>query len=159
VRTEAAGERVLELDYDRYAEAEHALGWVNLTGSVRIPVGVNGAEWMGHVLKDVAQSARSATTQVAHVKAWLNTPSGSVRGHVVGVEREASIAVAGTPVGAGRMVVNARAPVSPEAIQVWVEQAILQAGERFDAKLTPAQASAFRPARPVPMYRLMPVIR
>ena len=156
VRTESAGERVLDLDYDRYAEAERSLGWVNLIGNVEIPVALAGAEWMDSLLRDVARCARRAATEIAHVKAWLGTSSGSARGHIVGTEEEGNIIVTGTPSGKGHVIINARAPASPETLLAWVQQAILQASEDFGARFTPSQAAAFKPGRPIPIHRLLP---
>ncbi len=153
---DGAGDRVLDLDYDRYAAAEASLGWVNLVGTSTLPDGIAG-EWVRLVCDSVEREARLAAAGVAHLKCLVTTESGTARGHLVSIEQLPAVVVEGNPGGEARILVNARAAASPEILRQWVSQAIAVASSATGTTFVETGGRALSPARPTPTYRLMPV--
>jgi non-lysosomal glucosylceramidase len=155
--TQHAGERVLDLDYDRYADAEAALGWLNLEGTLPLPTG-NGtsAAWSRTFLETVASRARAADAEVAHVKLRLDTAGGTCAANLVGSALAPYVAANGEVRGTAHLVLNARVAVAPNVLQGWVEDALEQAGRTTGAYAETRRVQCFAPARPVPAYRLAP---
>ena len=156
VQVPSPGDRVLDLDYDRYADAEAALGWLNRAGTLRLAHPDLASRWIRLLLEEVMTSATRANAGVAHVKAWIDTPAGSVRGHIVGNGGPPDIIVTGAPAREARVLVNARVSASPEALEQWVGQAIRRAGDALDVPFQETGGRAFSPPRPIPLHRLLP---
>jgi len=171
-----SGRRVLDLDYDRYAEAEAALGWLNLSGTVTLAPEERAAAWVGAVLSHIEGCAAAVGVEIAHVKVLLATGDGACRGHLAGgreagdarplpARRRNGGAVAGEPfiVVSGRLeheaslTLNARVAVEPETLRRWVEEALAAADAVVGAQTGVSEIACFAPARPVPTYRLQPV--
>ncbi|HZS91496.1 MAG TPA: GTP-binding protein [Chloroflexota bacterium] len=150
-----AGRRVLDLDYDRYAEAEACLGWLNMEGTLSVPGG-DGSAWVQAFLDAVGAQARAAGAELAHVKVWLETSTGIVVGNAVTNDTPPHVAVHGHPAGEARALVNARVAVAPELLRRWVEAALAQAGATIERPFSTTHIDAFSPARPAPLYRLAP---
>jgi Ni2+-binding GTPase involved in maturation of urease and hydrogenase len=150
-----AGERVLDLDYDRYAEAEACLGWLNLEGELTASTG--GVRWLERMLDEVGALAREAGIEIAHVKVWLETPTGAACGRLVDTRRPPAIVVQGAPADAARVIVNARAATEPGRLRSLVAAALARASDAGGASFTATRADAFSPARPTPTLRLAPV--
>lgn len=109
--------------------------------------------------ESIAVSAASANTKVTQVKARIDTPTGSIRGHLVGSSRPGDIFVTGSASPTGRVLLNARAPVSHSTLSEWVSQAIQQASSEANACFWTTSTTSFSPARPVPLHRLLPTNR
>ena len=149
-----AGNRVLDLDYDRYADAEACLGWLNLDGTLVLH-DRNVADWIHGVLEHVRWCAGSAGAEVAHVKVWLEATDGVARGHLVASDRPPIVQVTGDPSGSIRVLLNARVAVGPDRLRSWIEQALARGDHATESRFTITSIDAFSPARPVPTYRLL----
>jgi hypothetical protein len=156
-RSAQPGHRVIELDYDRYAEAEACLGWLNLSGTLHMTNPQSGTRWLRLFLDDIAGAARADDAEVAHIKAWIDTGTGSLRGHLVGASRAPEIVGEASHFHSGHVLVNARAPVPPEVLSEWSEGAMHRASNALNARFEVTTSNAFSPARPVPLHRLLPV--
>ncbi len=153
------GERVLSLDYDRYAAAEASLGWVNLAGTVAFLGPDSSESWLRSVIELAGAFAGREGVEIAHLKVWLESERGSVRGNLVGRNRGPTVTVTGRDGAAnGRLLVNARAAASPDRIREWIETAIARASTEASASVDLTEGTAFRPARPVPIHRLLPLV-
>jgi G3E family GTPase len=152
-----SGMRVLDLDYDRYAEAEACLGWLNLEGDL---AGVADLRrWLDRFIRAAGELARADEIEIAHVKVWLETPTGSARAHLLAADQPPVTIVHGTPAGLARVIVNARVAASPERLRSLIDAAVAQASADDDARLVTTQVDAFSPARPAPTMRLTPLNR
>jgi Ni2+-binding GTPase involved in maturation of urease and hydrogenase len=170
VETPNAGNRVLDLDYDRYAAAEAALGWLNMEGRLTTG-GVSVPEWVRAVLDGVRRTAAENDAQIAHVKLWVapldagsdtwRDPDamGAAGGNVVGSSREPVVWSRGERAlgPEASVLVNARVATWPDALRGWIESAIAEADRAHGSSFRATRLSAFSPARPVPTFRLQPV--
>src|SRR5262245_7927520 len=63
----------LELDYERYAEAEACLGWLNAIGSLDADRPFTPADWLGRTLAALEQHLAGQDAEIAHVKLHVTT--------------------------------------------------------------------------------------
>lgn len=153
--------RALEIDYDRYADGEALLGWVDATVMWSSPQPADG----NALLADFACALRSelgrARAEVAHLKMTLSPRSegGNFPGEVASlslVRDDLDPELGRTlsaPAEGGVILVNLRAEAAPEDLRVALERATA-AVSLDDAPLAIEHVDFFRPGRPQPTHRL-----
>jgi G3E family GTPase len=147
--TPSAGHRLLELDYEQYAEAEAALAWLNAEGTLRLEQGQAG-DWLAGFLAHVQAQTAAAGTEIGHVKAWMAGMGGTARGNTVAADQHPTILTSGELGGAVRIIVNARVATQPALLERWVREA----AAATQPPATFERLEAFRPAPPRPQHRV-----
>lgn len=151
----AFGRRILELDYDVYAEGEAELGWLNASLTV-----AGDKPWpLDDLLLDVVARLRAslaaADAEVAHLKTiglWegfygvANLVSSDSR-------PELSLPSRCQPTAAD-LVVNARVAVDPRELERQVREAVAAACAAVGTSPTFREVQSFRPGRPTPTHRM-----
>jgi hypothetical protein len=145
-----AGGKVIAVDYERYAQAEAALGWLNARATVRPPVALSPAMILGPLVDGIAGALSAAGIGIVHLKAIAQSESGYVKAALTGNGREpaAEGMLDASPAAEHQVMVNLRALADPERLREIVEQAF--AGILAHA----VTLQAFRPAAPVPYQRI-----
>lgn len=158
LRDEPAGRRVVEIDYDRYADGEAALGWLNAT--VHVAAVEEKADWgeFGRGLFGrFHERFRKVGAEVAHLKIAMVAGGGRMQANLTGTGREPVSRVDGSLSGASAVLtVNARVALSPEKLRDVVESEIKVnvAGIRTEI----ASLACFSPSRPQPVHRFDRVV-
>jgi Ni2+-binding GTPase involved in maturation of urease and hydrogenase len=147
-----AGSRLLDrVDYDVYAKAEAALGWVNLHADLHLRVPASPASVVGPLLDDLDDSL----AEIAHLKIFDRAAGGYVKAAICGKGQEP--AVQGDLLADSscehELVINLRAVADPEALH----RAILRALERIEGRVQFRYSKAFRPGYPRPEHRFTSV--
>ncbi len=153
--TDLQGRPTIEVDYDRYAEGEALLGWLNLTANLQ------GIAWDGNsCLLDLAaqlqEKLMAAEVEIAHLKMTLMPDEGPDLAvvNLVRDSRPAEMAYRLTaPLDAGELILNLRAEASPEVLERAVIEVVSRVEEAFGITAHVEQLSAFSPGRPVPVHR------
>jgi Ni2+-binding GTPase involved in maturation of urease and hydrogenase len=147
------GRKILDIDYDVYAEGEAELGWLNC--SIRIatekPFSVDD------FLLDTIRSLRDALQhrgEIAHLKAiGLAETSFGVANLVSNLTPpELSLPARGT-VKELDLIVNARAAVDPEILADQVRRCVAEVCASRQASADFHTMQSFRPGRPQPTHR------
>jgi Ni2+-binding GTPase involved in maturation of urease and hydrogenase len=149
----AFGRRILDIDYDVYAEGEAELGWLNATfrAASAQPADLD-AVLLGALR--ALHSALPAEAEVAHVKAVALSDG------MFGVAN--LVATAGVPelslpsrqrASRFELVVNARVAMPPEELQRLVLEAVPAVCAAAGARAELAGVQSFRPGRPTPTHR------
>jgi hypothetical protein len=150
----AFGRRILELDYDIYAEGEAELGWLNsnLTVSSREPFDLDAL--LLAIVRRLRESLAQDGAETAHLKTiglWEGffgvanliasdlAPELSLPSHCRTTQAD--------------LVVNARVAIAPESLQQHVERAVRESCQAVGATAEFRQTQSFRPGRPVPTHR------
>ena len=152
----SAGDRVLDVDYDRYADAEARLGWLNLTGTIEAAPGSIGP-WVKRVCAEIGGAAGAAGAEVAHVKCLVEAERGMARANLVAAAGTPAVVVEGEPAGRGRVLLNARVAAPPDELRAWAAAALDRASAACGARFAETGGRALSPARPTPTHRLRPV--
>ena len=154
----AFGDRVLEIDYDVYAEGEAELGWFNGTAHVSAPAAFE----LDGLLMDVVGRLRAAFAEegfeTAHLKA-IGTRDGyfGVTNLVSGDSEPTLSLPSGQTVDGAEVTVNARVGGDPAVLDTLVRAAVDAACGAVDADADFRNVRSFRPGRPEPTHRLTAV--
>jgi hypothetical protein len=145
------GARLLDVDYARYAEAEAALGWLNLHAEIVLREAQSPATLAGPLLDDLDSALSGAGIPIAHLKIFDQAESGCVKVGIVanGAEPRAEGDLAASPAARHELVVNLRAVGNPAFLEAIVREAL----DRVDGAVTVRHLGAFRPAPPRPEHR------
>lgn len=148
------GKKILDIDYDTYAEGEAELGWLNST------VHVHAKEKFavdGLLLALVARLQGMLTghaAEVAHLKTiGLADGTFGVANLVANGERPESSLPARTEVRELDLIVNARVALDPSVLEAVVRSAVEETCAAFGAVPTFGKTQSFRPGRPTPTHR------
>ena len=113
------GSVTLEIDYERYAQAEAALGWLNYAR----PLAVGGAargrpRWWGRCSTSCKANWKRAGVRIVHLKAIDQAESGYVKAAVSGCGQEPMVEgqLDASPAWEHELLVNLRAAAAPERI-------------------------------------------
>lgn len=152
------GRRVMDVDYDLYAEGEAELGWLNagftVTAAPDAVVDLDRLllELVGHLSRSLAQIG----AETAHVKA-IGLWEGAYA--VVNLTSRDASPELSLPSQASapraELVVNARVAVDPDTLRQHVHAAIEAAAATQQARAEFRQMQSFRPGRPVPTHRIV----
>jgi Ni2+-binding GTPase involved in maturation of urease and hydrogenase len=148
------GKKILDIDYDIYAEGEAELGWLNC--SARVNSGRPFA--LDQLLLDIVQDLKSALqalgAEIAHLKAiGLADGAFGVANLVSSATKPELSLPSNCRTGAAEIVVNARVAIDPVVLQEQVHRTLAAACAQQQAKVEVNKTQSFRPGRPQPTHR------
>ncbi len=156
-RGEQVWRRVMDVDYEIYAEGEALLGWLNATVELRgRGAGFDSGLALETLAKDI--QSRLAGSEIAHLKMTLSPDAGLGDIAAINLVRsdfvpELSLTL-DEPVQSGQLILNLRAEAHPDALRDAVRAAIdaLPAAiPGLEAKLD--HLEHFQPGKPLPTHR------
>jgi hypothetical protein len=149
--TRVVGARLLEVDYGRYAEAESALGWVNVQADVLLRQPLSPAMLAGPLTDEMENLLSQAGIRIAHLKVFDRCAAGFLKVSVCrnGGEPQPDGDLLASPDLRHEIVINLRALGAPEDLHAIVQRAL----ESVGGKKVIRHAGAFRPAPPKPEHR------
>jgi G3E family GTPase len=146
----------MDLDYDRYAEGEALLGWLNLTAKLRAPAPFDGNAALLRLTGEIRADLAAGGLEIAHLKSTLEiAEAGGLLSVVSLVRTDAEPDLRESlldRVSGGTLVVNLRAEGDPERLKTSVERAVASLGDGIRADIE--HLECFRPARPRPTHRM-----
>jgi G3E family GTPase len=147
------GRKILDIDYDTYAEGEAELGWLNGTVTARSSKPFAADALLLDVVSRL-QTACEPLGEVAHLKAiGLSDVSFGVANLVSSHTRpELSLASKGR-VTELDLIVNARVAADPEMLEQLVRESVTAACAAIGATAAIRNVQSFRPGRPQPTHR------
>ena len=148
------GRRILELDYDIYAEGEAELGWLNCSF---IAAGKNEFS-LDTILVEIIEYLKTkfaeTRAETAHLKAI-----GLWEGYhgVANLVSSDSVTELSLPSDCqtqkAEIVVNARVAIDPSILEQQVTESITEVMERHGISAEMRKSQSFRPGRPTPTHR------
>jgi hypothetical protein len=150
------GMKILEIDYERYAQAEARLAWLNCSVSLTLAAPLTPAAVVGPLLDALDESLTAENLQVAHMKISDDTPTGFLKASItrnldapaLQGDLQASQAVL------HELLLNIRAAGEPAQLQFLVEQSLARLPGSFQVNAM----QCFKPSAPKPEYRLSEVV-
>jgi G3E family GTPase len=151
----AFGQKVLELDYDIYAEGEAELGWLNAS----LLVESEAPFWLDLLLTGFISQLRGQLAESGAETAHLKTIGMAEDGHgvanLVSSDSDVELSLASDcQTRRCDLIINARVAIDPEELEREVRKAVAVVVDRLPATVTFRQAQSFRPGRPVPTHRM-----
>ena len=152
-----AGRRLLDIDYDIYADGEAELGWVNLTAQVSPQAELDLDDFVVALVGDIASAIGQSTDgQIAHLKASVIADDTQAIANVVSNDSPVDVGLSSgrsitTPV---QVVVNARVAIDPDQLQTICEKSVRAIAQSMQADASNVSAHSLRPGRPTPTHRV-----
>jgi hypothetical protein len=118
-----AGQRLVEVDYDTYAEGEAVLGWLN--GTIALSgQQINWDEFAKKFLALLSQKIDSMGASVGHVKILLEAAEKYTVGNLTGKFNTLSFREKAGVSNEAQIIINARVGVSPETLDQMVKETL-----------------------------------
>jgi hypothetical protein len=146
-----AGARRLTVDYSRYAEAEAALGWLNLHAEVKLRWALSPSMVAGPLLDELDGALTAAGVRIAHLKVFDEAATGYVKASVCvnGAEPEPDGDLLADAAMRHELVINLRAEGEPATLRAIVEAAL----KSIAGDVAISHLESFRPLPPKPEHR------
>lgn len=144
------------IDYDRYADAEAGLAWLNQTYTVSAgDVGFDPLSWCTTVLNSLSTECAEHGYLIGHIKARVTSDLGTVKASLTSGSTPTFDELLDRPVAQATAVINARVECEPEAMNAMLTDAVARAdahtGARSSAEHDP---TSFKPGYPTPVHRV-----
>jgi hypothetical protein len=151
------GAQLLDVDYDRYAQAEAALGWVNVQVEVFLRRALSPAMLAGPLMDEIEAGLSRGGIRIAHLKLFDRCNTGFLKVSICsnGDEPRPDGDLAASPDRRHELVINLRAVGDPDELRAFVQRAL----EGVDGEIVVLHDGAFRPPRPEPENRFSEVVR
>ncbi len=149
------GRRVLDIDYDTYADGEAELGWLNSSVHVAGTVKFDLDGLLLDIVSRIRDRLAETGAETAHLKTiglWegffgvANLVS-STTGPELSLPSNCQVQNVD-------VIVNARVACDPESLEVLVRECVEAACSQCEATAEFRQTQSFRPGRPVPTHRV-----
>ncbi|HZQ53678.1 MAG TPA: GTP-binding protein [Bryobacteraceae bacterium] len=151
-----AGSKLLDIDYQRYAEAEAALGWLNWTATLQLSNPLGAAELVGPFVDTLLSALETEGARIAHLKVLDETPGSYLKVAATGNTEQPHVEgdLTASPETLHEIRVNLRAVIEPGRLkQVFARQMEQLPGSRSGEVL-----ECFSPGAPKPERRLGVVV-
>lgn len=154
----AFGRRVIELDYDVYAEGEAELGWLNSQATVTATNAFDLDRFLLDLTGRLGQRFAAVSAEIAHLKTiGLSDVSFAVANLVSSFTQPELSLPSHCTVPTANIVVNARVATDPTILEAFVREEIAAACSAISATHRIDTLQSFRPGRPVPTHRISEV--
>jgi G3E family GTPase len=148
---EDAGKHIPEIDYDRYAEGEAVLGWLNCSATVS-GNNVNWDNFTTGLLKELSGQFDSKALHVGHVKIIVENGDRYISANLTGTSETLSTRWSAGTGNTAEMIVNARVEMPPEELQTLFLRAVeIAAGDAVKVHIN--RIRSISPGYPKPTYR------
>lgn len=157
--SEQVAERVMEVDYEVYADGEALLGWLNATVSIKTEAEFEASDLLQQVADSVQSTLAKSGSEVAHFKMTFSPDNGFAETAVMNLVRNDFIPELSQdldePATAGQLIINLRAEAEPDELATTVKKAVESLGESFSGLAANLEhLEHFKPGKPTPTHRL-----
>jgi G3E family GTPase len=149
------GQKVVDVDYDVYAEGEAELGWLNSSLTVRSdePIDLDGV--LVGILSRLQEDLAEQEAETAHLKTIGLWEGFFGVANLISSDSRVTLSLPShCQVREADVIVNARVAIDPAILQRLVESAVSEVAAEQGATVEFRQTQSFRPGRPVPTHRM-----
>lgn len=151
----AAGQHILDIDYNLYAKAEAALGWLNATVEVTASHDFSPRELAGSLIKTMQRGIVQDGMEIAHLKILVATDTET--DHVALTNNcgapQWSVGELFPDVRELSLMINARVHATPEQLTRVTQHSLSASETDFGVKTKVVHLESFTPLPPKPRYR------
>jgi G3E family GTPase len=146
-----AGKHIPDIDYDRYAEGEAVLGWLNCSASLSGNK-VNWDDFTTRLMKEMARQFDSKGFHVGHVKTIVESGDRYISANLTGKSETLTSRWSAGTGDQAEMIVNARVEMSPDELEKLFLKALeVAAGDVVKVHIN--RVRSISPGYPKPTYR------
>lgn len=151
---------IMEVDYERYAEGEALLGWVNSEARCKLlnSVSFDWGSWLAEAGERISGALEKSGHEVGHFKMSVETGDRRWRLHQVMSGEKPSLhedELAAASESNGRLLVNLRAEGQAELLEAIVDEAF-RSQNRVTVEFL--DRAAFQPGKPEPTHRAVSLV-
>jgi len=148
------GNKILEIDYDIYADGEAELGWLNSSAQATADRTFPLDQFLLDIVEDLRRQMQALGAEVAHLKVIGLTDGAFGVANLVsnGTQPELSLA-SNTITREAEVIVNARVAMDPAILQEQVHHTLERIAAARQARVEVSKTQSFRPGRPQPTHR------
>lgn len=148
------GRRILDLDYDVYAEGEAELGWLNSSLRVTAAASFSVDDLVLNIVQRLQLLLAASEAETAHLKTIGMSAGSHAVANLVSSDTPAVLSLASNCYATqADVIVNARVAIDPQLLEQHVQAAVCAACQPLHATPEFLQTRSFRPGRPNPTYR------
>ena len=150
----AAGLKLLDIDYDKYAHGEAVLGWLN--GTLRVKAA--GTDWdakLGDIMHRLGSAIDAEQLRVGHVKVIAECGDRYAVGNITGSVDTLQLRGNAGCSDEARLIVNARVETTPEHIDALIRNVLAAALDGCEYEIEAWRY--LQPGRPNPTHRFQAV--
>lgn len=152
------GRRILDIDYDTYADGEAELGWLNSSVHVQADQKFSLDALLLDIVTRLKERLREANAETAHLKTIGLWEGFFGVANLVSSESKPELSLASNcEVDDVDVIVNARVACDPADLELYVREVLQAACAPLSATIEFRQTQSFRPGRPVPTHRFADV--
>jgi hypothetical protein len=154
-RTGGFGRKILDIDYDTYAEGEAELGWLNASADLIADTPFDLDALLTAILKELSGVCKKLGGEVAHLKLIGMDDAGAFGvGNVVSSDTEPKLSLAsGLKLKDAALIVNARVAIDPARLEAEVRRIVTEQCAKIGGRAEFRTSQSLRPGRPVPTHR------
>ncbi len=151
----AFGRKILDIDYDTYAEGEAELGWLNATAHLHSPRPFDLDRLVMRILEELAIQCRTLGGEVAHLKLiGMDEAQAFAVGNLVSSSSRPTLSLpSGLKPLQAELIVNARVAIDPALLEAEVRRAVQRECAALGVTAEFRTSQSLRPGRPVPTHR------
>lgn len=149
------GTRVMDVDYEIYAEGEAELGWLNCQAQVSSTNAIELDSFLVKLIERLKAAFQQDDAEIAHLKVVGQTEGIVAVANLVSNESSVTLSVPSKWSGKQfELILNARVATSPENLEAQVRELIDLQSREAGAQTTMEALQCFRPGKPVPTHRI-----
>jgi CobW/HypB/UreG, nucleotide-binding domain len=118
--------KILDINYERYAQAEAALAWLNADADLACDPPLSPALLLGPLLDTLDRELTAAQIPIVHLKALDQSPTGSLKAALCANGQEPVVegALDASPSATHHLLLNLRAASAPDPVRAIVEKVL-----------------------------------
>ncbi|MCY8235355.1 GTP-binding protein [Priestia endophytica] len=156
--TDLGGDKVLDIDYEQYAEGEAQLAWMNILGDLNADQDIDPREWTQRFLSKLNEHFIREKMAIAHLKVHVGFENGFVKASMVHTGDDPTFTEKNVQKGKQfRVVLNIRIEASPAVLNLVVADAIESLNQDLKTNWKATYDECFSPLPPKPVHRLYDV--
>lgn len=154
-----SGKAIVEVDYDRYANGEAVLGWLNLSARPVWRGNVDPRIYLAELLFNLRRKVNDKGHEVGHVKVLLPMEDGLYIANWIDNRQEAEVRRTDweSPRRDDMLLFNARVECEPEVLEEIVRKTLAETG-RERVEMSIVDCHCLKPGRPNPTHRYVDVM-
>ena len=149
------GRKILDIDYDVYADGEAELGWLNASTTLRAeqPFDLDGV--LLEIVSRLADRLAADGAEAAHLKTIGLFEGFYGVANLISSDTEPELSLpSNASTSQAEVIVNARVAIDPAVLQSHVDATLQAVAESHGLAVEVGQTQSFRPGRPEPTHRV-----
>ena len=149
------GQRVMDVDYDIYAEGEAELGWLNSQATVQGSARFSLDQLLLDLITRLHQRLVETSAEAAHLKVIGLCDLSYAVANLVSNQTGPELSLASSAQTTfANVVVNARVATDPEVLETMVREELAEVCSQSGLSSEVISLQSFKPGRPVPTHRI-----